>query len=73
MDSNASQRVLIGPYASLWVLMCLSGSLCVYMESNRFFWPLCVLMGSYVSLLVFMRPCGSFSVSLFCLCLLIGP
>ena len=47
MDSSWSlwlHRVLIGPYASLWILMGSYGSLCVYMESNGFLW---VFIGPY--------------------------
>ena len=36
----------MGPYGSLWVLMCP-------------YWSLCVFMGPYRSLCVLMRPCGS--------------
>ena len=35
-DSNASQLVIIGPYASLWVLVCPYWSLCVLMRLHRF-------------------------------------
>ena len=69
MDSNASQRVLIGPYAFLWVLM---GPYVSIWNLIGFYGPSCVLMGPYVSLLVFMRLYGSFCVLLFCLCFFQG-
>ena len=56
MDSNGCIWVLIGLYASLWVLMGPNKFLCVLMDSNESFW---VLISRYMFLRIVLGIYGS--------------
>ena len=45
--------VFIGPYVSLWVLMCLCGCLCVFTDFNGSLW---VFEVSFASFWILIRP-----------------